>query len=828
MNSEYIEHVASRAREGIPPLPLTASQVMKLCEKLCSAQSNNNIELVRLLAERVPPGVAPAAALKADFLTGIIEGKYDSAVVTPEYAFRLLGGMVGGYNVTSLVKLLIHKDFAAMAAAELKKLILIFDNFDAVADMANNDNSFALDVIHSWANAEWFTCKPEIPERISVKVFKIPDVVNNDDLSSPRFAATRSDIPLHARTMGGDKFPEIIEVADNARKQGDSIAFVAPVLGVGSSRKSAVNSLIWNIGRDIPYIPNKRTGGIIIAGTIAPVFLNTFIDSGGLPLICDVSGIKNGMTITINTRKQVIYDETGLPLAEFSYNPVTIPDAYRAGGRVALIIGKKLTVKSREFLNMPQEDIFIKVKNPSTSTLYSFTLAQKIVGKACGKNGVTPGEYCEPEVSAVASQDATGLMTRDELTELACLDFKAPLTLQSFCHTAAYPQEKDLQMHKDLTEYFTTRSGVAIKPGDGIVHSWMKRMLLPDRVATGADSHVHYPLGISFPAGSGLVAFAATLGFMPLEMPESILVRLEGDLHKGITLRDIVGYIALISKENKSLFNGRIIEYEGYTERLTIDEAFELSAAAAERSASGCTVKLDRKQIIRYLQSNVRLLRKMLEKGYECAHSLEKRLAEINSWLKKPELLERDKYAQFAEKKTIQLAEIKEPVIAAPNNPSNVCWLSEHSGTVVDEVFIGSCMANIGHFRAAAAILQDRKIKVKKLWIVPPTRMDMAQLESEGIINIFKAAGARIEVPGCSLCMGNQARASDGAVIFSNSTRNTDNRMGTGTNIYLGSAELAAVTALNGKIPRADEYFTLYNKYILPNSEIIYNDLSIC
>ncbi len=817
MNHQYSEHVSQRASQAIPPLPLSASQVDELCKKLLDDTEKQSY-LVDLLVTRVPAGVAEAAKAKADFLASIVMNDIKCSAISPEYAIEILATMVGGYNVKYLVDFLSHTKYAAQAAKAFKKLILIFDSFDDIKALMDNGNEYAKEVITSWAEAEWFLSRPQMPETIEKIVYKVDGVVNNDDLSPPKHVATRADIPLHSLTMGEDKFPGGINIMQKNRDSGEGTVFVGDTVGIGSSRKSAVNSLIWAIGEDIPYIPNKRSGGVVIAGSIAPVFFNTLVDSGGLPVLCDVSKIENGAKIIIDTQKSEVRNINGKLLSQFLLSPITLPDAYRAGGRIPLIIGRKLTQKAREVLGMEKENIFIKHENVQAKDGKGFTLAQKIIGRACGKSGVLPGETCEPKVSTVGSQDATGVMTCDELTELACLKFQASLTIQSFCHTAAYPNENDIVMHNTLPEYFKTRGGVALKPGDGIIHSWLNRMLIPDQVGIGGDSHMHSPLGISFPAGSGLVAFAATLGMMPLDVPESLLLRLNGKLRNGIVLRDVVNYIAMKGAEHsgkKSIFNGKILEMEGFTSELTVEQAFELTASVAERSGAGCTIDLAQEKVVEYLESNVTIMQSIINDGYECKDAITNRLEEIRKWLIEPNLLRRDVNADFSDELEIDLAEIEEPVIAAPNDPNNTCWLSEHKGVEIDEVFIGSCMTNINHFRAAARVLAGKKIGVNKLWIVPPTRMDMKSLRADGIIRIFENAGARIEIPGCSLCMGNQARSEENATVFSTSTKNTNNRMGTGAKMYLGSAELAAIVALLGTIPTAEQYFRIYNQEIL-------------
>ncbi len=829
MNVQYKEHVAVRRLEGVPPLPLTAGQVRELCRILTTGSLENPEYYLELLVNRVPAGVDAAAEVKSAFLAGIVRNEVECMLITPEYAIELLGTMVGGYNVDYLLEFLAGERYAALAAEALKGITLMYDKFAVVRKLLEGGSEEAYSLLQSWAAAEWFTSRPALPPILERMVYKISGEVNNDDLSPPKYAATRADIPLHALTLGEDRFPEAILRLQNYRESGVSAAFVGDSVGVGSSRKSAVNSLIWALGEDIPYVPNKRRGGVVIAGSIAPVFFNTLEDCGALPIVCDVAAVQDGMKIIIDINTSEIRGEGGEVLTKFTLNPPTLPDTYRAGGRIPLLIGKSVTQKAREVLGLGEEDIFIKAQRVRGASVQGFTLAQKIIGKACNCAAVLPTEVCEPKIGAVASQDVTGLMTRDELTELACLKFQAPLTIQSFCHTAAYPTSKDLETHEILTDFFVQRDGVALRPGDGIIHSWFNRLLLPDQVGIGGDSHAHSPLGLSFPAGSGLVAYAAALGSMPLKMPESLLVSLEGELREGMVLRDVVNYISLKGSElaagRESLFSGKILEFEGVTSELTVEQAFELTASAAERSAAGCTVELSETKVKEYLQSNVVLLRRMLESGYQQDAVLRGRLVEIEAWLASPELLRRDITAEYARKLRIELDRIVEPVIAAPNNPNNTCWLSEQQAVEIDEVFVGSCLTNIGHFRAVNEILQGGKIGVKELWIVPPTRMDFEQLQEEGVIDSLRAAGARVEIPGCSACMGNQARVQDNARVFSTSTKNTSNRMGTGAKMYLGSAELAGVVALLGQIPTPEEYLEIFSRKITPNSERIYKYL---
>ncbi len=835
MNSEYQSHKKEREAMGIPPLPLAAEQVAELCALLQQAETENKADLLELLETRVAPGVDPAAKVKADFLAAIALQQSTSEIITPKKAVEILATMLGGYNVNYLVDFLDNSELAEYAAAALKDIVLIFDNFQAVKEKMDKGNEYAKAVITSWAEAEWFTAKPELPELLTKKVFRVDGEINTDDLSPAGHSPTRPDIPLHALSMGETRFPGGTQVIAGYRSEGYEVAFVGNTVGTGSSRKSATNSLIWAIGDDIPFVPNKRRGGVVIGESIAPIFFNTFEDSGGLPLRCDVSKIKDGELITIDTKNGVIRNQGGEELARFELSPKTLTDEYRAGGRVPLIIGRKLTAEARRALGLGESEVFIRPDEVSLAPGRGYSLAQKLVGKACGKEGVVPAETCEPAMTTVGSQDTTGPMTRDEMTELACLSFQAPLTMQSFCHTAAYPKERDLQMHKTLPEFISSRGGVALRPGDGIIHSWLNRLLLPDTVGTGGDSHTRFPLGISFPAGSGLVAFAAALGCMPLDMPESVLVKLRGEFREGITLRDVVNYIPIAAIEagmqskfgegSENVFNSRILEIEGMTTELTVEQAFELSCAAAERSAAACTVELAEDKVVEYVRSNVQLMKSMVRDGYQDAQSLKQRISEAEAWLAKPELLRRDENADFAAIFELDISDIAEPALALPNNPDNVGWLSAHAGRGVDEVFVGSCMTNIGHFRAVARILEGKQIAVKRLWITPPTRMDMAQLKKEGVIAMLEAAGARIEIPGCSLCMGNQARVEDETTVFATSTRNFNNRMGAGAQVFLGSAELAAVVALTGSLPEPEEYFKTYKEVILPAKDEIYRYL---
>lgn len=836
MLEEYRKHVAEREALGIPPLPLDAQQTSQLCELLKQPPDGEAATLLHLLRARIPPGVDAAAYVKAGFLTGIAKGEITSPLVSPIYAVELLGTMIGGYNVRSLIDLLIHPDaqLADAAATALSKILLVYDAFHDVADLAAT-NSCAQKVMESWAAAEWFVNRPPLPAAITVTVFKVPGETNTDDLSPAPHATTRPDIPLHALVMLESKMPGAIETIAQLKQKGHPVAYVGDVVGTGSSRKSAINSVLWHIGDDIPCVPNKRAGGYILGSAIAPIFFNTAEDAGALPIQCDVTKMETGMTITIHPYKSEITNEVGEVISTFTLQPDTITDEVRAGGRIPLIIGRGLTDKSRAALSLVEPSpIFIRPRPPIDSGK-GYTLAQKMVGKACGLKGVRPGIACEPMMTTVGSQDTTGPMTRDELKELACLGFNADLVMQSFCHTAAYPKPVDIKVHHDLPDFIAERGGVALHPGDGIIHSWLNRMLLPDTVGTGGDSHTRFPLGISFPAGSGLVAFAAALGVMPLDMPESILVRFKGELQPGITLRDIVNaipYVAMqkglltVAKENKkNIFSGRIMEIEGLPD-LKVEQAFELTDASAERSCAGCTIKLSIETVSEYLRSNVALLKNMVARGYQDARTIMRRVAKMEEWLANPSLMEADADAEYVEIIEIDLNDIKEPIVAAPNDPDNVKLLSEVAGDSVQEVFVGSCMTNIGHYRATAKVLEGEPPVKTRLWICPPTRMDEHQLKEEGIYSTFGAAGARTEMPGCSLCMGNQARVEDNTTVFSTSTRNFNNRMGKGAQVYLGSAELAAVCAMLGKIPTVQEYMDIVAQKIHPFADDLYRYLN--
>ncbi|MEG4204490.1 bifunctional aconitate hydratase 2/2-methylisocitrate dehydratase [Microcoleus sp. Pol7_A1] len=836
MLESYRRTAAERAALGIPPLPLDAQQTSELCELLKNPPAGEEETLIELLRDRVPPGVDSAAYVKAGFLTGIAKGEIHSPLIAPKWAVYLLGTMMGGYNVQSLIDLLnptAETAIGATAARALSKTLLVFDAFHDILTLSDT-NPYAKQVVDSWAAAEWFTSRPVLPEVITVTVFKVPGETNTDDLSPAPHATTRPDIPLHALVMLESKIPGALQTIAELKQKGHPVAYVGDVVGTGSSRKSAINSVLWHIGNDIPFVPNKRSGGYILGSAIAPIFFNTAEDSGALPIECDVSKMETGMVITIHPYKGEITNEAGEIISTFALKPDTILDEVRAGGRIPLLIGRTLTDKTRAALGLEPSTIFTRPTIP-TDTGKGFTLAQKMVGKACGLSGVRPGTSCEPAMTTVGSQDTTGPMTRDELKELACLGFSADLVIQSFCHTAAYPKPVDVKTHHELPDFMAQRGGIALRPGDGIIHSWLNRMLLPDTVGTGGDSHTRFPLGISFPAGSGLVAFAAALGVMPLDMPESVLVRFKGELQPGVTLRDVVNaipYVAIqkglltVEKQNKkNIFSGRIMEIEGLPD-LKVEQAFELTDATAERSCAGCTIKLSVETVSEYIRSNVALLKNMMARGYQDARTMMRRVAKMEEWLANPVLMEADADAEYVEIIEIDLNEIKEPIVAAPNDPDNVKLLSEVAGDRVDEVFVGSCMTNIGHYRATAKVLEGAGEVKTRLWICPPTRMDEQQLKEEGYYSIFGAAGARTEMPGCSLCMGNQARVKDATTVFSTSTRNFNNRMGKDAQVYLGSAELAAVCSLLGRIPTVQEYNDIVSKRIDPFASDLYRYLN--
>jgi len=814
---EYAALVSARAAEGLVPKPLDAKLTASLCEELKAPASGESEFLVDLLTSRVPPGVDEAAYVKASFLKSIVDGSVTSPAVSKAQAVELLGTMQGGYNVATLIETLDDEgELGSLAVAALKRTILLFDAFHDVEEKAKAGNANAAEVLRSWADAEWFLEKPPLAEKLTVTVFKVTGETNTDDLSPAPDAWSRPDIPLHALAMlknpreGIRDAPAQIE---ELKQKGYPLAYVGDVVGTGSSRKSATNSILWYMGDDIPYVPNKRGGGVCVGGKIAPIFYNTMEDAGALPLEMDVTQMEMGDVIDIYPFEGKAVKD-GETIATFALKTPVLQDEVRAGGRIPLIIGRGVTAKAREALGLPPSEVFKTPEMPPTQT--AFTLAQKMVGRACGVDGVPPGAYCEPKMTTVGSQDTTGPMTRDELKDLACLGFSADLVMQSFCHTAAYPKPVDVVTHATLPDFIRTRGGVSLKPGDGIIHSWINRMLLPDTVGTGGDSHTRFPLGISFPAGSGLVAFAAATGVMPLDMPESVLVRFSGTMQPGITLRDLVhaipyaaiqrGLLTVEKRGKKNVFSGRVLEIEGLP-FLKCEQAFELSDASAERSAAGCTIKLDKEPIIEYIQSNIVMLKWMVSEGYGDARTLERRVARMEDWLANPVLLEADRDATYAEVIDINLDEITEPILCAPNDPDDARLLSEVQDTSIDEVFIGSCMTNIGHFRAAGKLLaQQEGALPTRLWICPPTKMDAAQLVEEGYYAIFGKAGARTEMPGCSLCMGNQARVGDKTTVVSTSTRNFPNRLGKGANVFLASAELAAVTSTLGRLPSVAEY----------------------
>jgi aconitate hydratase 2/2-methylisocitrate dehydratase len=839
---EYKKHTEERAKLGIPPLPLTAKQTAELVELLKQVPIVEEEYLMDLFLNHINPGVDDAAYVKAAFLNDIVQGKTSSPAISPKRAVEILGTMLGGYNVKPLIDALNHKDeeVAQEAANQLKNILLVYDAFHDVEELAKSGNKYAQEVLESWANAEWFTSKKPLPESIKAIVFKVPGETNTDDLSPASEAFTRSDIPLHAQSMLKAKMPDAIEKINELKKSSLPVAFVGDVVGTGSSRKSAANSVIWHIGEEIPYVPNKKRGGIVIGGVIAPIFFNTCEDAGALPIEAPVDKLEMGDIIEIRPYEGKILKD-GEVVSEFELKPNTLPDEVQAGGRVPLIIGKNLTKKARESLNMGEDEIFIRPAQPADKEGVGYTLAQKIIGRACGMEGVRPGMYVEPTVATVGSQDTTGAMTRDEIKELAALGFNADLVMQSFCHTAAYPKPADIELHHTLPPFITSRGGVALRPGDGVIHSWLNRMILPDTLGTGGDSHTRFPIGISFPAGSGLVAFAAVTGSMPLNVPESVLVKFKGELQPGITLRDLVnaipyfaikqGLLTVEKKNKKNIFNGRILEIEGDIIRnLTIEQAFELADASAERSAAACTVDVSEEQVAQYLKSNIKMLEAMIEAGYEDKRTIQRRIDKMKAWLENPKLLRRDENAEYAAVIEIDLNEITEPIVACPNDPDDVATLSEvltdpNRPKKIDEVFIGSCMTNIGHYRAAGEILKGEGQAPTRLWIAPPTKMDKEELTEEGYYSIFGQAGARIEIPGCSLCMGNQARVADNAVVFSTSTRNFDNRMGKGAKVYLGSAELAAISAMLGRLPTKEEYLEIMEKKLAGKEDKVYNYL---
>jgi aconitate hydratase 2/2-methylisocitrate dehydratase len=832
MLEAYQKHVAERAALGLPPLPLSAAQTTALVALLQKPAAGMEATLVDLISNQVPPGVDEASRVKAGFLAGIAQGKIASPLIDKKTAVQLLGTMLGGYNVQPLIDLLDDAALAGDAVAALSNTLLVYDSFSDVAAKAKN-NPHAHQVLTNWAEATWFTSRAPMPEELTVTVFKVPGETNTDDLSPASEAWSRPDIPLHAQSMLINRLPGSLPIIEELKKKGHPIAYVGDVVGTGSSRKSGVNSMLWHMGRDIPYVPAKRTGGVVMGSTIAPIYFNTAEDSGMLPIQCDVTGLETGDIITINTRTGTI-SRDGQTVVSFSLSPATLPDEVQAGGRVNLIIGRGLTAKAREALGLQASTLFREPEVPK-DTGKGYTLAQKMVGKACNLPGVRPGMYCEPKMASVGSQDTTGPMTRDEIKELACLKFSAPLVMQSFCHTAAYPKPVDVKTHQTLPGFFSERGGIALRPGDGVVHSWLNRMVLPDTVGTGGDSHTRFPIGISFPAGSGLVAFAAATGSMPLVMPESVLIRFTGTMQPGITLRDLVnaipwvaiqkGLLTVEKKGKKNLFAGTVLEIEGLPD-LAVEQAFELADASAERSAAACTVRLNQEPVAEFLRSNVTLLKNLLTKGYQDAAAIRNRIAAMEAWLAAPELLAPDADAEYKAVLEIDLNTITEPVLACPNDPDDVKLLSQVAGTPIDEVFVGSCMTNIGHFRALARILDGKPQVAGRLWVAPPTRMDEEQLKAEGVYSILGRAGARTEIPGCSLCMGNQARTRDNAVVFSTSTRNFDNRIGTGAKVFLGSAELAAVCAVLGRIPTVEEYNKILAERITPKADEVYRYLN--
>ncbi len=832
MLEAYRKHVAERAAEGVPPKPLNAEQVAGLVELLKTPPANEEQTLLDLITNRVPPGVDEAAYVKAAFLSAIVKGEAISPLIDKPHAIKLLGMMLGGYNIETLVNALDDAELASLAAEQLKHTLLMFDAFHDVEEKAKAGNANAQAVLQSWAEGEWFTKREKVPESIKLTVFKVTGETNTDDLSPAPDAWSRPDIPLHALAMfkmvregltpdePGSIGP--IKQIEQLKTKGYPLAFVGDVVGTGSSRKSATNSVLWFIGDDMPGVPNKRTGGVCIGNKVAPIFYNTMEDAGALVFEAPVDNLNMGDAIEIRPYEgKILNIETGAIISEFSLKSDVLLDEVQAGGRIPLIIGRGLTTKARASLGLPASTLF-RLPQPPADSGKGYSLAQKMVGKACGTAGIRPGTYCEPYMTTVGSQDTTGPMTRDELKDLACLGFSADLTMQSFCHTAAYPKPVDIETQHTLPDFIMTRGGVSLRPGDGIIHSWLNRMLLPDTVGTGGDSHTRFPIGISFPAGSGLVAFAAATGVMPLDMPESVLVRFKGEMQPGITLRDLVNAIPLyaikqglltVEKKGKTnIFSGRVLEVEGLP-KLKVEQAFEISDASAERSAAGCTIKLDKEPIIEYLNSNITMLRWMIEQGYGDVRTLERRAQKMEAWLANPELMEADADAEYAAIIEIDLADVKEPILACPNDPDDVKVLSEVAGAKIDEVFIGSCMTNIGHFRAAGKLLDATKDELStRLWIAPPTKMDEHQLMEEGFYNIYGRKGARTEMPGCSLCMGNQARVAPNSTVVSTSTRNFPNRLGNGANVYLASAELAAVAAVLGKLPNFEEYMQYAQK----------------
>ncbi|MFK5950531.1 MAG: bifunctional aconitate hydratase 2/2-methylisocitrate dehydratase [Methylococcales bacterium] len=825
MLEQYRKHVAERAADGIVPQPLNAEQVSGLVELIKQPPVGEEAFILDLLVNRVPAGVDEAAYVKAGFLAAVAKGEVNSPILDAVRATELLGTMLGGYNIAPLIDLLDNQELAPTAVKALSHTLLVFEAFHDVKEKADAGNDFAKQVIQSWADAEWFTSKPEVLKKLTVTVFKVTGETNTDDLSPAPDAWSRPDIPLHAKAMlkiPRDGITNAEQQIEALKQKGFPVAYVGDVVGTGSSRKSATNSVLWYMGNDIPYVPNKRAGGVCIGGKIAPIFFNTMEDSGALPFECDVENLAMGDVIDIYPYQGLVKrHDTDEVVAKFSLKTNVILDEVRAGGRIPLIIGRGLTDRARESLELAASNVFARPLDKEESTK-GYTLAQKIVGKACGVEGVRPDTYCEPKMTTVGSQDTTGPMTRDELKDLACLGFSADLVMQSFCHTAAYPKPIDVEMQHTLPDFIMNRGGIALRPGDGIIHSWLNRMLLPDTVGTGGDSHTRFPMGISFPAGSGLVAFAAATGVMPLDMPESVLVRFKGEMQAGITLRDLVnaiplkaiekGLLTVEKKGKKNVFSGRILEIEGLPD-LKVEQAFELSDASAERSAAGCTIRLDEAPIREYINSNITMLKWMVAEGYGDARTINRRIEQMQAWLANPELMVPDEDAEYFEIIEIDLSTIKEPIMACPNDPDDVKTLSEVAGTKIDEVFLGSCMTNIGHFRAAGKLLEKYQGDLPtQLWVSPPTKMDKDKLTEEGYYDTFSKSGARLEMPGCSLCMGNQARVADNATVVSTSTRNFPNRLGNGANVYLSSAELAAVCSILGKIPTFEEYMTYFEQ----------------
>ncbi len=835
----YKAHTQERAALGVPPLPLTPEQVAQLVELLKASPIVDVEYALDMFENKVPAGVDDAAYVKAAFLNDIVQGNVQCDAIDGVKACQILGKMLGGFNVAPLVEALkLGDDVADAAASELKNTLLVYSSFNDVKTMMDGGDARAKEIIQSWANAQWFTNQPALPEQMTLTVYKIPGETNTDDLSPASEAFTRADIPLHANSMLGTKMPQPLETMASLKEKGYPLVYVGDVVGTGSSRKSGINSVQWHMGEDIVGIPNKRTGGVVIGSIIAPIFFNTAEDSGCFPIQAPVENLETGDVIVVKPYAGVI-EKDGVVVSEFTLSPNTITDEMRAGGRIPLIIGKGLTAKAREVLGLGASDMFLTPDQPQDDGK-GFTLAQKMIGKACGLEGVKPGVYCEPIATTVGSQDTTGPMTRDEIKELAALSFGSDFVLQSFCHTAAYPKPADIKLQHTLPDFWTSRKGFILRPGDGVIHSWLNRMCLPDTVGTGGDSHTRFPIGISFPAGSGLVAFAAVTGMMPLTMPESVLVRFKGEMQPGITLRDLVnaipyqamkeGLLTVEKKGKKNIFAGRVLEIEGL-EDMKCEQAFELSDASAERSAAACTVKLNKEPIIEYLQSNIALIDELIAQGYEDAATLARRRDKMKAWIANPQLMEADSDAQYTAVIEIDLNEITEPILACPNDPDDVKTLSEvHAAglkTQIDEVFVGSCMTNIGLFRALGEVLRGEGQVKSKLWVCPPTKMDEKQLVEEGYYAIFGMSGARTEMPGCSLCMGNQATVAEDAWVFSTSTRNFDNRLGKGSQVYLGSAELAAVVALKGKIPTKEEYLAIVSSKITPNmNESVYKYLN--